>query len=100
MTVINKRNEKSSGGNFAKGRKAVAIDDRSGFKERYQDMVFESGTNVFVHKDESDKGYSLVNHPQNYPPDDIIDHIALKHAYPDTDVSVAAVSIGALYPWP
>jgi hypothetical protein len=96
--IINKRNEKSKGGNFAKGKKAVAIDDRTGFKMPYKEMVFEPGTNYFVHEDESDKNFSLVSHPQNYPPKQLVENVTLKHAYPDTDVSVAAVSIGALYP--
>lgn len=83
--IINKRNEKSDGrGNFARGKVAIAIDDRSGFKRMYKDMVFEPGTNVFLHKEESDREFSLVSHPQNYPPERIIEHMGLKHAYSDT----------------
>lgn len=84
MNYVIRKNEKSPGGNFARGCRAVTIDDRSGFKESYKDMVFEPGTNFWVHKDESDKEFSIVSHPQNYAPEHIVDHVALRNPSPDT----------------
>lgn len=97
--VIRRKNDKDSGGNFAVGKKAIAIDDRTGFKEPYEDMVFEPGTNYFVHKDESDKDFSMVSHPQNYGPEKLVEHTGLRNPSPDVLLSVGHVaSIGELYP--
>lgn len=80
-----------SGGQFASGKYAVAICHRSGFKYPYKDMVFEPGTNYFVHKSEDDGEWSLVTHPQNYPPEKLTERIALRWAHRDTELSVGAI---------
>lgn len=98
MFVINKKNEKSTGGNFTRGPKAVTIDNRSGFKIPYVEAVFEPGTNFWVERTESDKDFSMVSHSQNYPPEKQIEHIGLKFPSSDVQLSVAAASIGALFP--
>ena len=85
--------KKGGGGNFASGKNAVGICHRSGFKFPYSELVFEPGTNYLVHKSETDGSYSLVNHPQNYPPspDQLVDKIALKWSFPDVELSVGAI---------
>jgi len=85
--------DKQGGGNYAKGKYAVGICHRSGFKYPYSELIFEPGTNYLVHKSETDGNYSLVNHPQNFPPnpEDIIDRIALKWSYPDVPLSVGVI---------
>jgi hypothetical protein len=52
---------------YSKGRHAVFICDRSGFKYPYKEGVIEPGTGFFVHYTENDGKYSLVSHPQNNP---------------------------------
>ena len=89
--VVVRKNQKSTGGNFARGKKAVTIDDRTGFKRPYEDMVFEPGTNYWVDKDESDKDFSLVSHPQNYGPEPKIERISLRNPSPDTFLSIGAI---------
>lgn len=68
---------------YAKGTKALAVCDRSGFAFPYREMVKEPGTGFIVHWTESDGGYSIVNHPQNFPPKDLGDAIALRWARPE-----------------
>lgn len=80
-----------SGGQFAEGKYAVAICHRSGFKFPYKEMVFEPGTNYFVHKSEDDGENSLVTHPQNYPPEKLTERIALRWAHPDVQLSIGAI---------
>jgi hypothetical protein len=85
--------KKGGGGNFASGKNAVGICHRSGFKFPYSELVFEPGTNFLVHKSENDGSYSVVNHPQNYPPssDKLVDKIGLKWAFPDEPLSLGTV---------
>lgn len=83
--------DKSGGGNYAKGKYAVGICHRSGFKYRYKELMFEPGTNFLVHKSESDGNYSLVKHPQNYPPEKVTERIALKWSFPDVALSLGTV---------
>lgn len=70
---------------FAKGKIALAICDRSGFAYPYREMVKEPGTGLLVHWTESDGPYNIVDHPQNYPPKDLVDAVALRWARPDRD---------------
>ncbi len=49
---------------FASGKKAWAISQRSGLRYPYNQMIFEEGTNLFIHKSESDGIYNEVDHPQ------------------------------------
>lgn len=51
---------------YAKGKNAVFIDDRSGFKKRYKRGVIEPGTNYFMDRRESDGRWNLRDHPQNF----------------------------------
>jgi hypothetical protein len=44
--------------------KAWAISDRSGLKFHLNEMIYEPGTGVFLHKSESDGMYNAVDHPQ------------------------------------
>lgn len=83
----------NKGGHFAKGKNAVGICHRSGFKVPYKELVFEPGTNYLVHKSETDGNYSLVNHPQNFPPspDKLVDRISLKWSFPDVPLSLGTV---------
>ena len=83
--------------NYDRGKHAVFICDRSGFKFKYKDLVVEDG--LVIHKDEADAGWSIVSHPQNYPPEKLTEKIALRWAHPDVQLSIGAVaSIGELYP--
>jgi hypothetical protein len=95
MTIIRKQmgnlNKRSNSRVFKSNSFALAIDQRSGFKTLQKDMVFEPGTNYFVHKQESDKGFSLVNHPQNYPPIKKVERIALKYPSPEYSVSIGVI---------
>lgn len=44
--------------------RAWAISDRSGMRFPMAEMMREPGTNVFIHKSESDGIYNAVDHPQ------------------------------------
>jgi hypothetical protein len=68
---------------YAKGRHAVAIDDRTGFKVRYKDCVIEPGTGYLVHRSESDGRWSYNKHPQNFAPKNLRDGAPLKNARVD-----------------
>lgn len=70
---------------FAKGKRALAICDRSGMAYPYREMIREPGTGLIVHWSESDGRYNAVDHPQNFPPRDLADAIALRWARPDRD---------------
>jgi len=67
---------------FAKGEKATAICDRSGFKHKLKDMVLEPGTNLLVHKSLSDGKWNRVHHPQNFAAD-TKENISLRVSRPD-----------------
>jgi hypothetical protein len=49
---------------FGSGRKAWSVSDRSGRRFPYREMIKEPGTNLWVHKSESDGIYNMVQHPQ------------------------------------
>lgn len=86
-----KRSTKSSD-SFARGRTAISICQRSGFKKPYREMVFERGTNTWVHRDEDDEQWNVVEHPQNYPPEKLTERIALRWAHPDNfDFDISGV---------
>lgn len=67
---------------WAKGRKALAICDRTGFQHRMKDMVIEPGTGLLVYKTWSDGKWNRVDHPQNFPPAGG-ESIGIKNARPD-----------------
>lgn len=79
------RRSDKAGGAFATGKNAISICQRSGFKFPYREMVFESGTNTWVHRSEDDGQWDLVNHPQNYPPEKLTERISLRWAHPETN---------------
>lgn len=103
MNVIRKdpRLKKQHGGNpFAKGRRAIAIDQRTGFKHLQSEMIFEPGTEYFVHRSENDKEHNLVTDPLNYFPSKMRtpEAIGLKHPSPDVPLSIGTiVSADQLY---
>jgi hypothetical protein len=68
---------------FAKGKKAWGICDRSGFEYLLKDLVREPGTNLLVHKSLTDGKYNRVQHPQNFAAD-TRENIAIKNPRPDT----------------
>ena len=70
---------------YAKGEKARAICDRSGFEYPMSEMVIESGTNYLVHYTMSDGEYNIVDHPQNYPATKIGDVVGLENPRVDID---------------
>ena len=74
---------------YSKGKRAVFICDRSGFKYPYTEGVVEPGTGFFVHRSESDGEYSLVSHPQNNPSKryKFGDPAPLKHSRPETSLA-------------
>jgi len=74
---------------YAKGTRALAICHRSGFAFPYREMVREPGTGYLVHWTESDGVWNVVDHPQNFPPRDLSDAIALRWASPDRDEAAA-----------
>jgi hypothetical protein len=90
MTFI-RRNQNTKGGNYAKGKNAVAIDQRTGFKHLQSDMVFEPGTGYYVHKSESDGGANLVSDPLNYGPKFKPESIGLKYTSPDVALSIGTI---------
>lgn len=70
------------------GKNAFFICDRSGRKFPYRLAVKEPGTGYIVHRRESDGAYNIVDHPQNYPPADLTEAIAVRWAHPDIDGQV------------
>lgn len=78
-------------GKYARGRYAVGIDHRSGFKVLLKDLKFEPGTNFLVTSEENDGDYSLVLHAQNFPPEKKVERIALRWSFPDTQVSLGTI---------
>ena len=71
---------------FASGKHARAICDRSGFEYPYSEMVVEPGTNYLVHWSESDGSWNLVDHPQNFPPRKMGDAIGLENPRVETAI--------------
>ena len=68
---------------FAKGKRAYSYSERSGLKFPYNEMIFEKGTNLWIHHSESDGRYNEVTHPQNKPPKKIGDNESLKNVFSD-----------------
>ena len=70
---------------------AWAISDRSGMKFPIKEMIYEPGTNYFIHKSESDGKYNAVDHPQanltKYA-DFSGDPYPVKDAHPDINHSI------------
>ena len=93
MTIVRKPREHNRGKPFAKGKKSIAIDQRTGFKHLQRDMVFEPGTGYFVHKDESDGFHNLVGDPLNFLPESMKEpeFQGLRYVSPDVDLSIGAI---------
>lgn len=88
---IYRTTRKGKEGRFAKGKHAVGICHRSGFKVPYIELKFEPGTSFLVHRSENDWENSLVTHPQNFPPEKKIERIALRWSFGDSKISVGSV---------
>ena len=92
------RTDAKSRYNYARGKYAVGICHRSGFKYPLKELKFEPGTNHFVHKSENDGEWSLVAHAQNFPPEKKIERIALRWVSPEEPMSIGTVvSADALF---
>lgn len=76
---------------YARGKKALAICQRSGFKVPRDRITREPGTNYYVDINESDEDYSLIAHPQNYPPKKTKEAQALPIVYKDVELSLGTV---------
>jgi hypothetical protein len=74
---------------WAGGRKARAIDQRSGFEFPYKYLIREPGTKLLIDGRESDGRYNLVDHPQNFQPKDVSDTTALRNATGGPDLRTA-----------
>jgi len=85
------RSNNVRGGRFATGKHAVGIDHRSGFKVPLNTLKFEPGTNYLVTREESDNDWSLVSHPQNFPPERKIERVALRWSFPDVPLSIGTI---------
>jgi hypothetical protein len=94
--VVFRRNQNNynRGNSFAKGPRAIAIDQRTGFKHLQSQMVFEPGTNYYVHRDESDGPFNLVTDQLNYVSDKMKkpDAQALRYSSPEYDIPTVLVS--------
>lgn len=96
MTVIRKdpfTKTKGGGNAFARGRRAIAIDQRTGMKHLRDEMVFEPGTNFIVHRSESDGMHNSITDPLNFPSDKMrqSEGLGLKFTSLDTPLSVGTV---------
>ncbi len=95
MNIIRKTqiNKEQGGGAFTRGKKAIAICQRSGMKYLREEMVFEPGTNFIVHKSESDGSHSIIVDPLNYPSLKLqqLEGLGLKYTSPDVKLSVGTV---------
>lgn len=67
---------------FARGKRATAICDRSGFKYLLRELVREPGTGLMVHKSMNDGMWNRVDHPQNFPAD-TSESLGLQNPRPD-----------------
>ena len=68
---------------FAKGKHALFICDRCGMSYPYLKQVIEPGTNLAVCSECNDGRWNRVGHPQNKPPRDLVDGVALRNPRPD-----------------
>lgn len=69
--------------NFASGKIAWSISQRSGLRFPYSEMVIEPGTKLWVHKSETDGKYNIVDHPQGHVKAPKADKISLEHIFGD-----------------
>lgn len=86
---------------WAKGKKAKAMCQRSGFIYPHNEMVREPGTGLIVHKSESDGRFNRVDHPQNFSPRARAEGLPLSHASSDvvSDYRESFVLMEAGGPW-
>jgi hypothetical protein len=91
--VVIRRSRNSQNQVVSKSRFAIAIDERTGFKHKQKDMLFEPGTGYYVHRKESDGFKNLVSDPLNYPSPKLRrpERIALKHPSPDVPLVLGVV---------
>lgn len=73
---------------YASGKYAKSVCDRCGFAFKYLDIVSESGTSWRVCFTCNDGQFSLVSHPQNYPPKKLDENIGLEHPRPDVSLAL------------
>lgn len=101
MSIVRKDpiRKSNSGGTFARGKRSIAICERSGMKRLRDEMVFEPGTNYIVHRSESDKDHNLVTDALNFPSEKLQRaERSLKYTSPDVPLSIGVVvSADALY---
>lgn len=69
--------------NFANGKKAWSISQRSGLRFPYNEMLMEPGTNLWVHISETDGAYNRVDHPQGNVKAPPADRMALERIFSD-----------------
>jgi hypothetical protein len=67
---------------FASTKNALRICQRSGFKYKYNKIIVEPGTGLWVHEDESDGRFNRVDHPQLHIKG-VSDMMALEKPNPD-----------------
>lgn len=67
--------------NFASGKIAWSISERSGLRYPYNEMMYEPGTNLWIHISENDGEYNLVDHPQGRVKAPKADKINLQDIY-------------------
>jgi hypothetical protein len=72
---------------FASGKRSKGLCDRCGFKFPYRKLKMEPGTNLMVDAECYDGRWNRVDHPQNFPPRDLIDAQGLRN--PRTDRPIA-----------
>jgi hypothetical protein len=91
MTIV--RKPRSTSQTTTRPRFAVAIDQRTGFKHKQKEMMFEPGTNYYVHRKESDGPRNLVSDQLNYPSAKLNrpERIALRHPSPDVPLFLGVV---------
>jgi hypothetical protein len=92
MTIVRKPRSTSQSVT-TRPRFAVAIDQRTGFKHKQKEMMFEPGTNYYVHRKESDGPRNLVSDQLNYPSAKMNrpERIALRHPSPDVPLFLGVV---------
>ena len=73
---------KRTQGKYSRGKKAVGICDRSGFKCLLKDLVKEPGTGLMVSKDMNDGMWNRVDHPQRHS-GNTSESIGLRNPRPD-----------------
>lgn len=71
---------------YARGKYSKGLCDRCGWKYDYLDLKVEAGTGIKVCDECNDGRWNRVDHPQNKPPTNLIDNIALKDPNPDRPI--------------